>query len=112
MPPRLSGSEDVPSWGVSEFHNMSISWDNAAERLSAVQKILNDTTMAPVSGPVHVGVDLGTTDVVAGGTCCLPNLQPLLEKEMGLPVTIPIHPLLLTPLSIACLSLHPLNNLK
>lgn len=45
------------------------------------------------------------TLIFAGGTCSLPGLKPLLEKEMGKPVLIPNHPLLLTPLAIASLNL-------
>lgn len=40
----------------------------------------------------------------SGGTCCLPGLQPLLEKATGMPVLLPSHPLLMTPLAIASLN--------
>ncbi|MEE4363520.1 MAG: ethanolamine utilization protein EutJ [Desulfotignum sp.] len=46
------------------------------------------------------------TLLFAGGTCSLPGLKPILEKEMGKPVLIPNHPLLLTPLAIASLNLE------
>lgn len=45
-----------------------------------------------------------STLLFSGGTCALPGLQPLLERETGLPVLIPDHPLLLTPLAIASLT--------
>jgi ethanolamine utilization protein EutJ len=43
--------------------------------------------------------------VLSGGTCCLPGLAGLLEAELGLPVSLPAQPLLLTPLAIASLPL-------
>jgi ethanolamine utilization protein EutJ len=44
--------------------------------------------------------------VLTGGTCCLQGLAGVLESELGLPVTLPVQPLLLTPLAIASLPLH------
>ena len=41
--------------------------------------------------------------VLTGGTCCLPGMDKVLHKELGLPVLLPSQPLLLTPLSIASL---------
>ena len=41
--------------------------------------------------------------VLTGGTCCLPGMDAVLEKELGLPVLLPSQPLLLTPLAIASL---------
>lgn len=49
------------------------------------------------------GHDVATM-IFTGGTCCLPGLQSILEKEIGLPVLIPNHPLFMTPLAIASLS--------
>lgn len=43
--------------------------------------------------------------VLSGGTCCLPGIETIFEKELGLPVKVPVEPLLLTPLSIASLTL-------
>jgi len=43
--------------------------------------------------------------IFSGGTCTMPGLGSLMEKEMGMPVRIPNHPLLLTPLAIASLGL-------
>lgn len=42
--------------------------------------------------------------VLTGGTCCLPGMDAVLERELGLPVLLPSQPLLLTPLSIASLT--------
>ena len=44
------------------------------------------------------------TLIFSGGTCCLPGLKSLLEKEIRIPILIPNHPLLLTPLAIASLT--------
>jgi ethanolamine utilization protein EutJ len=41
--------------------------------------------------------------ILSGGTCCLEGVAKVLEKELGLPVTLPVQPLLLTPLAIAAL---------
>jgi len=42
--------------------------------------------------------------ILSGGTCCLPGAAEVLAAELGLPVTLPCEPLLLTPLAIASLS--------
>lgn len=41
--------------------------------------------------------------ILSGGTCCLDGVAKVLEKELGMPVTLPSQPLLLTPLAIAAL---------
>ena len=41
--------------------------------------------------------------ILSGGTCCLEGVSQVLERELGLPVTLPVQPLLLTPLAIAAL---------
>jgi ethanolamine utilization protein EutJ len=43
---------------------MAITWEEAAERLERAAAILNETEPVEVSGPLHVGIDLGTADVV------------------------------------------------
>ena len=43
---------------------MTLSWEQAAERLNQAEKLLNHTRPVSVSGPLHVGIDLGTADVV------------------------------------------------
>ncbi|WP_243310057.1 ethanolamine utilization protein EutJ [Fundidesulfovibrio agrisoli] len=45
--------------------------------------------------------------ILSGGTCCLPGAAGVLEAELGLPVTLPSQPLLLTPLAIASLQTAP-----
>jgi ethanolamine utilization protein EutJ len=43
---------------------MTLSWEQVAERLNQAEKLLNQTRPVSVSGPLHVGIDLGTADVV------------------------------------------------
>ncbi len=43
---------------------MAIGWDDAQRRLDAAMGILNRQEPVEVRGPLHVGVDLGTADVV------------------------------------------------
>jgi ethanolamine utilization protein EutJ len=53
--------------------------------------------------------------ILSGGSCLLPGASGVLASELGLPVTLPCEPLLLTPLAIASLpqSLAPtLTQLK
>lgn len=50
--------------------------------------------------------------ILSGGACCLPGASDILAAELGLPVTVPRQPLLLTPLAIASLEpaqTSPLN---
>ncbi len=41
-----------------------ISWDEVMKRLEVASNLCNDTTPVQVEGPIHIGVDLGTADVV------------------------------------------------
>lgn len=43
--------------------------------------------------------------ILTGGTCCLPGVDEVIGRELGLPIQLPCQPLLLTPLSIASLPL-------
>ena len=42
--------------------------------------------------------------ILTGGTCCLPGIEKVFGNELDLPVRLPNHPLLLTPLAIAHLA--------
>jgi ethanolamine utilization protein EutJ len=44
-----------------------------------------------------------TRIILSGGSCLLPGASGVLAEELGLPVTLPCQPLLLTPLAIASL---------
>ena len=41
-----------------------IAWDEVMKRLEVASKICNDASPVQVEGLIHVGVDLGTADVV------------------------------------------------
>jgi ethanolamine utilization protein EutJ len=43
---------------------MPISWEQTAQRLNHAAQILNQTGPVVLSGPPHVGIDLGTADIV------------------------------------------------
>jgi ethanolamine utilization protein EutJ len=43
---------------------MTISWETANQRLDLAARLLNDADPAPGPGPFHVGIDLGTADIV------------------------------------------------
>ena len=43
---------------------MAISWNEALRRLDIAASLLNNTAKRNAKGPLHVGVDLGTADVV------------------------------------------------
>jgi len=43
---------------------MPISWDIANQRLELAARLLNNADPAPGPGPFHVGIDLGTADIV------------------------------------------------
>ncbi len=43
---------------------MALSWEQVSERLDESEKLLNRIQPISVSGPLHVGIDLGTADVV------------------------------------------------
>jgi ethanolamine utilization protein EutJ len=45
--------------------------------------------------------------VLTGGTCCLPGVEAVFTEELRLPIQLPCQPLLLTPLSIASLTIEP-----
>uniref|UniRef100_UPI001FB036C2 ethanolamine utilization protein EutJ n=1 Tax=Fundidesulfovibrio soli TaxID=2922716 RepID=UPI001FB036C2 len=55
----------------------------------------------------HIRGHLVQRIILSGGTCCLPGAAKVLEAELGLPVTLPSQPLLLTPLAIASLQTAP-----
>lgn len=43
---------------------MPLSWKQVSDRLNEAEKLLNRSGSKSISGPVHVGIDLGTADVV------------------------------------------------
>lgn len=60
-----SGTSERPSTrSPGSPSSWPLSWEEAGRRLDRAARILNDTARAPLEGPFHVGVDLGTADVV------------------------------------------------
>ena len=43
---------------------MAITWEEASRRLDAAYSIMNKTGAVNIDGPVSIGIDLGTADVV------------------------------------------------
>lgn len=43
---------------------MTITWETANQRLELAAQLLNNADPAPAPGPFHVGIDLGTADIV------------------------------------------------
>ena len=43
---------------------MPISWEETNRRLERAALVLNRTEASPVTGPLHLGIDLGTADIV------------------------------------------------
>lgn len=49
----------------------------------------------------HVGMASPAALYLVGGTSCFPGIGDVMADETGLPVALPVHPLLVTPLGIA-----------
>lgn len=72
--------------------------DTAAEILAEVKPVIQK--MASIVSRHISGYDVDNI-WLAGGTCCLPGIEVIFERELGIPVFKPIHPYLVTPLGIA-----------
>lgn len=108
-------SGDEPTGGthitlvISGHYN--IDWDEAEARKRQSEKYdilsLAKPTFQRICDIVqtHITGHQVSQLIFSGGSCSLPNLAPLLEKELQKTVLIPNHPLLLTPLAIASLNL-------
>jgi ethanolamine utilization protein EutJ len=108
-------SDDEPTGGthitlvIAGHFNISFEEAEKRKRLSEEYDILAlaKPTFQRIGDIIsrHIKGHRVETLVFSGGTCSLPGLKPLLENEIGMPVIIPNHPLLLTPLAIASLGL-------
>lgn len=104
---------DEPTGGthisLSIAGHFDISFEEAEKRKRQAEKFgilgLATPTLQRVSDIVARHIEGRDVEhiVLTGGTCCLPGMDLVLEKELGLPVLLPSQPLLLTPLSIASL---------
>lgn len=68
------------------------------EVLSAVTPVIEK--MATITADHIKGYDVKDVYLV-GGTCCLKDIERVMEKVLGLPVHKPANPLLVTPIGIA-----------
>ena len=68
------------------------------EVLGAVTPVIEK--MASITAEHIKGHDVKNVYLV-GGTCCLPGMERVMEKALGIPVHKPVNPLLVTPVGIA-----------
>lgn len=108
-------SGDEPTGGkhisltIAGHYNVSVEEAEKRKRKAEEFKILNIArpTLQRVSDIVasHInGYDVNNI-ILSGGTCCLPGIDGVFAKELGLEIMLPSQPLMFTPLSIASLSL-------
>ncbi len=106
-------SGDEPSGGrhitlIISGH-FGVSWEEAEKRKRQYEKygILNlaRPTLQRISDIVAMHIKGHEVEkiVLTGGTCCLPGIDTVFNKELGISVQLPSQPLLLTPLAIASL---------
>lgn len=108
-------SGDEPSGGrhisLSIAGHFGVSFDEAEKRKRQPERYgildLARPTLQRISDIVASHIEGHTVDqiILTGGTCCLPGVDDVFVQELGLPIKLPNHPLLLTPLAIASLSL-------
>jgi ethanolamine utilization protein EutJ len=108
-------SDDEPSGGrhisLSIAGHFGIAFEEAEKRKREPDRYgildLAHPTLQRISDIVarHIEGQVVEQIVLSGGTCCLPGVDEVFMQELGLPVKLPNHPLLLTPLAIASLSL-------
>ena len=110
-------SDDEPSGGrhigLSIAGHFGISFEEAEKRKRQPEQYgildLARPTLQRISDIVadHIQGQPVEQIILSGGTCCLPGIKDIFTQELGHPVKLPNHPLLLTPLAIASLSLVP-----
>lgn len=91
----LSGNYDISFQEAEELKKRP---ERQAEVLSVVRPVVQK--MAQIVGRHIQGRDVSDIYLV-GGTCCLKDMEKVMEKELGIPVRKPANPLLATPLGIA-----------
>jgi len=108
-------SDDEPTGGthislVISGH-FGVSFEEAEKRKKQSEKYgilaLSTPTFERICDIVagHIKIHRVDQFIFSGGTCSLPGLVPLLEKNLNKKVRIPGNPILLTPLAIASLGL-------
>lgn len=91
----LAGNYGISFLEAEELKRRSQSHD---EILPIVRPVLQK--MASIVTRHIAGRNIQEIHLV-GGTCCLKNMEQVMEKEIGLPVYKPANPFLVTPLGIA-----------
>jgi len=114
---KIAFSGDEPSGGrhiglaIAGHYNISFEEAEAYKRQPEQYGILDlaRPTLEKISDIVadHIQGHQVERILLSGGTCCLPGIETIFEKELGLPIQLPSQPLLLTPLAIASLSVSP-----
>ncbi|WP_041278111.1 ethanolamine utilization protein EutJ [Desulfotalea psychrophila] len=109
-------SDDEPTGGkhlsltIAGYYDISIEEAEQRKRKAAEFNILSIVrpTLERVTDIVadHIRGQEVETILLSGGTCCLPGVVGVFEKELKLPIQLPTQPLMLTPFSIASLNLR------
>ena len=82
----------------TEAEDLKMRVDRHDEILTIVRPVIQK--MASII-KTHIAGHEVTEIYLVGGTCCLTNMEEIIEKEIGLPVHKPANPFLVTPLGIA-----------
>lgn len=108
-------SDDEPTGGkhisltIAGYYNVEIEEAEQRKREAEKYNILNIArpTLERVSDIVasHIQGKEVESIILSGGTCCLPGIVGVFEKELQLPVHLPSQPLMFTPFSIASLNI-------
>lgn len=91
----LSGNYGIPFEEAEELKKRA---DKQKEILPVVRPVIEK--MATIINRHIRGRDVSAIYLV-GGTCCLADMEKVIEKETGKPVCKPANPFLVTPLGIA-----------
>ncbi|WP_291325599.1 ethanolamine utilization protein EutJ [Desulfovibrio sp. UCD-KL4C] len=91
----LAGNHKI---SFEEAEELKKQKDRQKENLAVVFPVIQK--MASIVSNHIVGRDISAIYLV-GGTCCLENMEQVMEKSIGKPVFKPANPFLVTPLGIA-----------
>ncbi len=91
----LSGNYKI---SFEEAENLKKQKDRQGEILSVVRPVIQK--MASIVNDHIKGRDISAIYLV-GGTCCLKDIEKIIESETGIPVYKPANPFLVTPMGIA-----------
>lgn len=110
-------SDDEPTGGKHLTLTIAGHYDISTEEAESRKRMAEEYNILSIALPnlerisdivaAHISGHDVATIILSGGTCCLPGIAGVFEKELGLPAVLPCEPLLLTPLAIASLTLDP-----